>query len=111
MFVKQFFTNDEIMENTLEFSNHTKRGALSPTRVKKLKASMIKRFELDVVKSNFWWSEVTDAINQKGNSAANAAELAMLKEAVAAAQEKIYQHQLIENNNLLTICLLIVFLI
>jgi len=91
--VKQFFTNDEIMENTLEFSNHTKKGALSPTRVKKLKASMIKRFELDVVKSNFWWSEVTDAINQKGRNlkkeAANAAELAMLKEAVAAAQEKI----------------------
>ncbi len=54
---------------------------------------MIKRFELDVVKSNFWWSEVTDAINKKGRNlkkeAANAAELAMLKEAVAAAQEKI----------------------
>ena len=46
--VKHLFTNDEIMENTLELSNHTRRGALSPTRVKKLKASMNKRFDLNV---------------------------------------------------------------
>jgi len=90
--VKHLFTNDEIMENTLELSNHTRRGALSPNRVKKLKASMNKRFDLNVAKSDFWWSEVAEGINQKGRNlkkeAAKAAELASLKEVVAAAQEK-----------------------
>jgi len=66
--VSHLFTNDELADNTLEASNRSTRGALSPARVKMLKEAMTIKFNLNSERADSVWICTLRSVNSKGRN-------------------------------------------
>jgi hypothetical protein len=66
--VEHLFTPEEIVDNVLEDSNKTVRGALDHERVKLLKEAVTLKYGLKGEKMDKAWNAIKSAVNQKGRN-------------------------------------------
>ena len=66
--VDHMFTRDELATCVLVPSKRTKRKALDPIRVAKMRAAMIEKYQFDELKAEQVWCAIIKKINNKGRN-------------------------------------------